>query len=187
MKSFPKLFLAAVLFITYEFTSISFARDLAYIDQALNPAKLQGSGKLTWWGLHIYDASFYRAGSFNSSEFALNLQYHKSLSGLAIANRSAEEMKKLGVHETQAQVWGKQLATFLPNVEPGQSLTAIYNPKQGTTFYFDGKPLAQIAGADFSKAFFGIWLDSKTTAPKLRDQLLGQHCPPPLLEETCKQ
>ena len=187
MKSFTKLFLAAVLFITYGFTSISFARDLAYIDQALNPAKLQGSGKLTWWGLHIYDASFYRAGSFNSSEFALNLQYHKSLSGLAIANRSAEEMKKLGIPDTQAQVWGKQLATFLPNVEPGQSLTAIYIPKQGTTFYFDGKPLAQIAGADFSKAFFGIWLDSKTTAPKLREQLLGQHCPPPLLEESCKQ
>ena len=187
MKSFPKLFLAAVLLITYGFTSISFARDLAYIDQALNPAKLQGSGKLTWWGLHIYDASFYRAGSFNSSEFALNLQYHKSLSGLAIANRSAEEMKKLGIPDTQAQVWGKQLTTFLPNVEPGQSLTAIYIPKQGTTFYFDGKPLAQIAGADFSKAFFGIWLDSKTTAPKLREQLLGQHCPPPLLEESCKQ
>ena len=187
MKSFAKLSLAAVLFMAYGISSMSFARDLVYIDQALNQAKLQGSGKLTWWGLHIYDASFYRAGSFNSSEFALDLQYHKSLSGLAIANRSAEEMKKLGVPETQAQVWGKQLATFLPNVEPGQSLTAIYNPKQGTTFYFDGKPLAQIAGADFSKAFFGIWLDSKTTAPKLREQLLGQYCPPPLLEETCKQ
>ena len=187
MKSFAKLSLAAVLFMAYGISSMSFARDLVYIDQALNQAKLQGSGKLTWWGLHIYDASFYRAGSFNSSEFALDLQYHKSLSGLAIANRSAEEMRKLGVPETQAQIWGKQLATFLPNVEPGQSLTAIYNPKQGTTFYFEGKPLAQIAGADFSKAFFGIWLDSKTTAPKLRDQLLGQHCPPPLLEETCKQ
>lgn len=161
------------------------ARELTFIDQALNPAKLQGSGKLTWWGLHIYDASFYRAGAYSSSEFALDLQYHKSLSGLAIANRSAEEMKKLGVPENQAQGWGKQLATFLPNVEPGQSLTAIYSPRQGTTFYFDGKPLGQIADSDFSKAFFGIWLNSKTSAPKLREQLLGQHCPPPLLQEAC--
>ena len=187
MKYLSKLFLAAVLLLAYGLTSLGFARDLAYIDQALNSAKLQGSGKLTWWGFHIYDASFYRAGSFNSSEFALNIQYQKSLSGLSIANRSAEEMKKLGISETQAQTWGKQLATFMPNVEPGQSLTAIYIPKQGTTFYFDGKPLAQIASVDFSKAFFSIWLDSKTTAPKLREQLLGQHCPPPLLEETCKQ
>jgi hypothetical protein len=164
-----------------------YAREPSYIDQILNTAKLQGSGKLTWWGLHIYDANFYRSGSFHSPEFALQLQYHKSLSGLAIANRSAEEMSKLGVPEPQAKIWGKQLATFLPNVEPGQSLTALYDPKQGTTFYFDGKPLAQIVEADFSKAFFGIWLDSKTSAPKLREQLLGQHCPPPLLQESCKQ
>lgn len=164
-----------------------FARELAYIDQAFNSARLQGSGKLTWWGLHIYDASFYRAGSFNSPEFALELQYHKSLSGLAIANRSAEEMRKLGIPESQAQNWGKQLATFLPNVEPGQSLTAIFSPKLGTTFYFDGKPLGQVAGSDFSRAFFGIWLDPKTSAPKLREQLLGQHCPPPLLQESCSQ
>jgi Chalcone isomerase-like len=187
MKYFSKLFLAAVLIMAYEFIPMVFARDLVYLDQALNPAKLQGSGKLTWWGLHIYDASFYRAGSYSSPEFALELQYHKSLNGLSIANRSAEEMKKLGVPETQAQIWGQQLATFLPNVEPGQSITAIYSPKQGTTFYFDGKPLAKIAGSDFSKAFFGIWLDPKTTAPKLREQLLGQYCPPPLLEESCKQ
>lgn len=184
---FIKFTLALMLLMAYGASSIGFAREIAYINQALNPARLQGSGKLTWWGLHIYDASFYRAGSFNSPEFALDLHYHKSLNGLAIANRSAEEMKKLGVPETQAQIWGKQLATFLPNVEPGQSLTAIYNPKQGTTFYFDGKPLAQIAGSDFSKAFFGIWLDSKTTAPKLREQLLGQHCPPPLFQDSCNQ
>jgi hypothetical protein len=96
-------------------------------------------------------------------------------------------MGKLGVPESQAQSWGKQLATFLPNVEPGQSLTAIYDPRQGTTFYLDGKPLAQIAGSEFSKAFFGIWLDSKTSVPKLREQLLGQHCPPPLIQESCKE
>ncbi|APB99481.1 chalcone isomerase family protein [Polynucleobacter asymbioticus] len=161
------------------------ARELTYIDEALNPARLQGSGKLTWWGFHVYDATFYRGANLNSHEFALDLRYQRSLNGNAIANRTSDEMKKLGVPEAQAQNWGKQLATFLPNVEPGQNITAIYIPKQGTTFYFEGKPLAQIAGSDFSKAFFGIWLDPKTSAPKLREQLLGQNCPPPLFQETC--
>ena len=161
------------------------ARELTYIDEALNPAKLQGSGKLTWWGFHVYDATFYRGANLNSPEFALDLRYQKSLNGNAIANRTSDEMKKLGVSEAQAQNWGKQLASFLPNVEPGQNITAIYIPKQGTTFYFEGKPLAQIPGSDFSKAFFGIWLDPKTSAPKLREQLLGQNCPPPLFQETC--
>jgi hypothetical protein len=161
------------------------AREASHIDEALNSARLQGSGKLTWWGFHVYDASFYRGSSLNSPEFALDLRYQKSFTGHAIANRSIDEMKKLGISESQAQAWARQLTSILPNVEPGQSLTATYIPKQGTTFYFDGKSVGQISGADFSKAFFGIWLDPKTSAPKLREQLLGQNCPPPLFQEVC--
>jgi hypothetical protein len=167
------------------FSTSGYARDVAYIEEALNSAKLQGSGKLTWWGFHIYDANFYRGVSTNSSEFALDLRYQKSFSGNAIAKKTVDEMKKLGVPDAQAQSWGQQLESFLPNVEPGQTIAAIYGPKKGTTFYFEGKPLAQIPGAEFSKAFFGIWLDPKTSAPKLREQLLGQSCPPPLFQETC--
>jgi hypothetical protein len=163
----------------------SVARELTYLDGALNSAKLQGSGRLTWWGFHVYDASLYRAGNPASTEFALDIHYQKSLSGLSIANRSAEEMKKIGVPDAQATQWGKELAGFMPDIESGQTLTAVYAPAQGTVFYHDGKRIAQVPGADFSKAFFGIWLDPKTSAPKLRKDLLGQSCPPPLFNEAC--
>lgn len=163
----------------------SFAREPLELPAHLTAAKLQGSGRLTWWGLHIYDASFYRVGSLSSSEFALEMRYQKSFSGASIANRSVEEMKRIGVPDTQAVLWGKELTAFLPNVESGHTLTAIYTPKQGTTFYHDGKQIAQIPGAEFPKAFFGIWLDPKTSAPKLRTELLGQTCPPPLFNEAC--
>ena len=65
-----------------------FARDLSYIDKILNPALLQGSGRLNWWGFHIYDASFYRAGAPSSQEFAIDIRYQKSFTGVAIANSS---------------------------------------------------------------------------------------------------
>ena len=94
-------------------------------------------------------------------------------------------MKRIGTPDTQAALWGRELASFLPDVESGHTLTAIYTPKQGTTFYYEGKRLAQIPGAEFSKAFFGIWFDPKTSAPKLRAELLGQSCPPPLFNEAC--
>ena len=165
--------------------TLSFARDSLEVPAHLSTAKLQGSGRLTWWGLHIYDASFYRVGSLSSSEFALDMRYQKSFSGKSIANRSTEEMKRIGVPDDQATLWGKELASFLPNVESGQTLTAIYSPKQGTIFYHDGKQIAQIPGSEFPKAFFGIWLDPKTSAPKLRAELLGQTCPPPLFNEAC--
>jgi len=165
--------------------SVGIAREPIELPQHLSSAKLQGSGRLTWWGLHIYDAAFYRVGSLSSPEFALDLRYQKSLSGSAIAERSAEEMKKIGVPSSQASLWGKELGTFLPNVEPGQTLTAIYSPKLGTIFYHDGKRIAQIPGSDFPRAFFGIWLDPKTSAPNLRAELLGKTCPPPLFNEAC--
>jgi hypothetical protein len=160
-------------------------REPSELPQHLSSAKLQGSGRLTWWGFHIYDAAFYRLGSLSSPEFALDLLYHKSFSGKSIANRSVEEMKRLGVPDDRATNWGQELSSFLPNVESGQTLTAIYAPKQGTSFYFEGKQIALIPGTEFSKAFFGIWLDSKTSAPKLRAELLGQTCPPPPFNEAC--
>ena len=180
-----KIRLFLVLTLLNVFLSNGFAREPIELPPNISSAKLQGSGRLTWFGLHVYDAAFYRVGSLSSPDFALNLRYQKSFSGTSIANRSAEEMKRIGVPEAQAALWGKELNTFLPNVESGQTLTAIYSPKQGTTFYHDGKQIAQVPGAEFSKAFFGIWLDPKTSAPKLRTELLGQSCPPPIFTEAC--
>lgn len=173
------IFLAGTLF-----TLSGYANDLGHIDAGLNTAKLQGSGRLTWWGLNIYDASFYRSKN-SSTEFALDLKYQRSFSGSSIANRTADEMKKIGVSDTQAILWSRELAAILPNIESGQALTAIYSPKQGTVFYHDGKQIGKIPGADFSKAFFGIWFDPNTSAPKLRTELLGRGCPPPIFTEAC--
>ncbi len=183
MKASQYLLIIATLF-SLSISSV-YGGDLAYVEPLLTSAKLQGSGRLTWWGLHIYDASFYRSGNLSSPEFALEMHYQKSFSGISIANRSVEEMKRIGVPDMQAALWGKNLAAFLPNVESGQTLTAVYAPKHGTIFYHNGKQIAQVPGGDFPKAFFGIWLDPKTSAPNLRTELLGQSCPPPIFNEAC--
>ena len=177
--------LAALYICMSTLGSNAFARDLTYIDSTFSSAQLQGSGRFTWWGFHIYDASLYRVAAPSSQEFAIDIRYQKSFSGVSIANSSAEEMKKMGVPDAQVALWGKELASIFPNIESGQTLTAVYMPKQGTIFYHDGKRIAQIPSVEFSKAFFGIWLDPKTSAPKLRNELLSQGCPPPLFNQAC--
>ena len=164
---------------------VSATNNIAHIEGLINQVQPQGSGRLNFWGFHVYDATLYRASSKNLAGFALDIRYQKSFSGPAIASRTADEMKNIGVPEAQATAWGKDLAAVLPNVEPGQSLTGVYSPNQGTTLFYEGKKIAQIPGADFSKAFFGIWLDSKTSAPKLRAELLGSGCPPTLISGAC--
>jgi hypothetical protein len=166
-------------------TSQGVAKEPPHIKSMMGQIQLQGLGRLNFWGFHVYDANLYRGATKDSQEFALELRYQKSFSGEAIANRTVDEMKNLGIAEAQATSWGKELANTFPNVEPGQTITAIYIPKQGTSFFYEGKKISQIQGADFAKAFFGIWLDSKTSAPKLRADLLGQGCPPPLISGAC--
>lgn len=182
MKLVYSLFIAVSLSM---FTPVSFAKEPQYIKSLMGQTQLQGLGRLNFWGFHVYDANLYRGATKDSQEFALELKYQKSFSGEAITNRTVDEMKNLGVTDAQAVTWGKELATFFPNVEPGQTITAVYIPKQGTSFFHDGKKVSQIQGADFAKAFFGIWLDSKTSVPKLRADLLGQGCPPPIISGAC--
>ena len=164
---------------------MSSAKEPPHIKSMMGQAQLQGLGRLNFWGFHVYDASLYRGSAKDSQEFALELKYQRSFSGEAIASRTAQEMKNLGVADAQATSWGKELASILPNVEPGQTIAAVYIPKQGTSFFYEGKKISQIQGTDFAKAFFGIWLDSKTSAPKLRVDLLGQGCPPQLISGAC--
>ena len=68
----------------------SYAREPAHIETVLGSARLQGSSKLTWWGLDIYDAALYRAGNLSSPEFALDLRYQKSFAGTSIAIKGAK-------------------------------------------------------------------------------------------------
>ncbi|QWE17709.1 chalcone isomerase family protein [Polynucleobacter sp. AP-Nino-20-G2] len=166
-------------------SSLGLANNITHIEDVIKQVQPQGAGRLNFWGLHIYDATLYRSLGKDSSEFALDVRYQKSFSGKAIASRTVDEMKNIGVPESQAMAWGKELAEILPNVEPGQTLTGVYSSQQGTTLFYEGKKIAQIPGADFSKAFFGIWLSPKTSAPKLRAELLGNGCPPPIISGAC--
>ena len=180
LHSSAHLFIALLLV-----NGLAGAKDTSHIDFAINSSQPQGGGRLNFWGFHVYDATLYRAANSSSPEFALDIQYQRSFSGHALASKTADEMKKIGVPEAQAVIWGKELAAVLPNVEPGQTLTGVYSPKVGTTLFYEGKKIAQIPGAEFSKAFFGIWLDPKTSVPKLRAELLGNGCPPPLISGVC--
>ena len=72
MKKMP---LFMVLTFLAVFLSNSFAREPIELPPNISAAKLQGSGRLTWFGLHVYDAAFYRVGSLSSPDFALNFPF----------------------------------------------------------------------------------------------------------------
>ena len=155
-----------------------------HIENDVPKARLAGSGNFRYFGLNIYDASFwvgpngYKPTAPKAEKFALDLRYNRALVGKKIAASSVDEMNKLGLGSTmQHAEWQAKMEKIFPDVVDGTHITGVYLPNQGARFYRDGKPLGEILDPEFGYAFFAIWLDPKTTGGKLRDALLTDAAP----------
>jgi Chalcone isomerase-like len=143
-------------------------------------AELAGKGKLTFFGLEVYEASLWATPNFKSIDFekhnfALELHYLRNFSATDIAKRSLDEMQRIEpVPDQKAAFWTKALSEAFPNVKKGDRLIGVHKPGTGTTFWMNGKRSGEIKDAEFSKHFFAIWLSPKTSEPKLRLALLGK-------------
>jgi hypothetical protein len=145
---------------------------------ALAPeAVAQGGGELKYFGLSIYDGFYWSAASsFSVSRpFALDLHYHRNLDGERIAGRSIDEIRKLGIgtREDHAR-WLDAMQRLFPDVRKGDRLTGVNVPGRGARFFHNGASIGEIADPGFARAFFGIWLDPKTSQPAFRKLLLGE-------------
>jgi len=139
-------------------------------------ADIVGQVRMKYMMLNIYDATLYApSGQWSFSQpFALELHYLISLKGSAIAKRSIDEMQNLGLHDSDTQQkYYDQMAKIFPNVQSGDVITGLCDKNGHSIFYLNNKKIGQIDDPDFSKYFFGIWLNEKTSEPKLRRQLLG--------------
>lgn len=149
-----------------------------HVRRYIDDARSLGTGRLTWFGLHVYDAQLFVPREFDPARpsaqpFALELQYARDLDGRAIAERSRDEIARLKLGtEAQRARWLTEMAALFPDVKAGQRLAGIYRPGGATRFYVDGRYLGEIADPEFGRAFFAIWLDPRTSAPQLRASLL---------------
>ena len=143
-----------------------------------------GQGRMTYWGFTLYDARLY-ASKETKGGIALDIQYLRKFEANALVKQTLDELKNLGVSDTQRSEWVEPLARAFKTVQVGDSITAIRKPQGGTQFFYNGQFVSEISGESFSQAFFGIWLHPKTSAPQLRKVLLGQYCPRVNLEAYC--
>ncbi len=144
-----------------------------------------GSGSYTWWGLSVYEASLWVAPGFDAADLArqryvLELKYARAFKGRDIAQRSLDEMRRIGAFsEEQGRRWLQAMERAFPDVAAGDRLTGVHEPGRGARFYANGRPTAEIADARFAELFFGIWLSEQTAAPQLRLALLAPVLTPP--------
>jgi len=143
-------------------------------------ATLAGNARLRYWGFEVYEAQLWTTTSFSASQYAqhplgLSLTYLRTLRGSAIAERSLEEMRRQGpISAAQEAAWLAQMQASFPDVRAQDRLTGLHQPGQGARFWLNARPQAAIAGDDFSKRFFGIWLSDATSQPEMRRALLAR-------------
>jgi hypothetical protein len=146
------------------------------ITQYVPQAEKVGHGRLSVMLWDVYDASLYAPqGQWDKEKpFALHLSYLRDIPGKKIADRSVEEIRNQGFRdEVRLADWHAQMVKIFPDVNENTSLTGVYTEKKETVFFDGNKEIGRIKDPQFGQYFFDIWLGEKTTAPDLRQKLLG--------------
>jgi hypothetical protein len=134
-----------------------------------------GEGRLRWFGLHVYDSSLWVPGDAWSFDrvFALDIRYAMNIRGRDLTQRSLEEMRKLGFSDpAKLRRWEEAMDRVFPDIRSGDRLVGVSIPGREARFYSQERLLGTVPDPEFARAFFGIWLDEKTSEPGLRARML---------------
>lgn len=137
-------------------------------------AQQVGQGIFKRFGWSIYEARLYAVGGrFDQNKpYALSLTYERTIAGDRLVQASLDEMRKLGAPVDEHPEWAPALSRVLPSVSKGVTLTGVYRPGEGATFYQQDLETGRIDDA-LARMFFSIWLDPRTSEPSLRQALIG--------------
>jgi hypothetical protein len=150
-----------------------------YVSRYVSDARLAGEGRLTWLGFHVYDAQLFAPARFSLDDplrqpFVLELTYARKLEGKSIAAASRDEMQRMGLGTSEQQArWLARMEALFPDVDKGRRIAGVNQPGAGARFYVDGVFAGSVEEPEFARAFFAIWLDPRTRAPRLRESLLN--------------
>jgi hypothetical protein len=140
--------------------------------------KAVGGGLLRILGFRIYNAYLWTPGgaSFDHRKpFVLDIHYLRDFTARQLAERSIDEMRGQGVgHDGVYRKWVAEMQRVFADVKEGDRLTGVATAARTAKFFHNGNFRGEIADADFADAFFGIWLNEKTSQPRMRNQLLGK-------------
>lgn len=136
---------------------------------------VRGGGLMTFLGIAVYDGWYWAAAQgWPHGDYALDLVYHRDLDGNKIAQRSVDEIAQLGYGTPeQRATWGKLMAGLFPDVRKGDRLTGVHAGKGAVRYFHNGRFIGAIDDPAFAQAFFGIWLDPKSSRADFRQKLLG--------------
>jgi hypothetical protein len=143
----------------------------------IRTSEAYGQGTLHKLFMKVYDTSLWTdAKDWSMKEtFALCIRYNMNFKVKELVDRSITEMERTGkLSDDEKASYRKQLTAGFHDVHPGDVISAVYQPKKGVTFFYDGKKNGTGLGAALSERFMNIWLGPDTSEPALRRELIAR-------------
>lgn len=178
-KKLCKLFLVGVLFAGGLAPATAVATMLPDSVRVLVPdARWSriGEARLRKYLFHIYDAELWSTAPRWSPDapFALAITYARSIDSTQLVARTQAELEQMGEWDAGAEErWRGELTRAFPDVRPGDRLVGVRLPGEPLRFYLNGAFYSEIHEPRLARAFFGLWLDPRTSEPEMRRRLLG--------------
>jgi len=174
---FRKMVLLLLLFLLPIFSHAETSATPPEIKKYFGDKAPLAEGKFTWLGLKIYDGKLWAKGASWSYDkpFALNLKYARDIDAEDLVSNSIDEMHRIrGLDEARLAEYKKYLEKVFPDVNEGDTITAIYFPKQKVIFYHNSQISGEVDDPNFGPDFMDIWLSPKTKATELYRSLNGE-------------
>lgn len=149
------------------------------IDPQLHAELLEvGRGRFDYLFWHIYDAQLQSIdGKFidyqQSTPMLLSLTYQRDISKADFIDATLDQWQhQHGEVEPRHQEWALLLTDIWRDVKAGDTLSCQRLANGEVQFFLNKNYLGRINDPKFADEFLDIWLGVKTSAPKLRKQLI---------------
>ncbi|NDF13593.1 MAG: hypothetical protein EB060_12375 [Proteobacteria bacterium] len=188
----PPLFVAATIFFSLTVFADESHKQVCVGKDCFSSAAMVGKERLPLLGatqfrylfFHVYSIALYGPKGVNTSAGILSdipkklvLRYHHRFTRDQIV-KGGDEMMRRNPEVNFASIADavSQMATlYMESVHEEDEYAVVYQPGQGISLYFNGEFRGSVPGAEFARAYFGIWLSNASIDDEMRDALLGRN------------
>ncbi|MCC5875915.1 MAG: chalcone isomerase family protein [Candidatus Sumerlaeia bacterium] len=142
--------------------------------------KLRKTHLFRYWGFRVYSVALYTKADFRKGDDILDdvpkrlvLHYHRSIDrGKMIEGAEVVMPRNEGDNMDALKERLDKVNAAYVDVSSGDEYAIDYLPGKGLVISLNGEPTVSVEGADFARAYFGIWLGEKPINDGLKRTLL---------------
>jgi hypothetical protein len=179
------LSLVLILFSTGSLTSTHAANELpGFIEYQDTKLTLNGQGTRVMFFVKIYESGLYLSSKNSNAEEIISQESAMGIRLDVISSMLTADAMKKAINEgfvkstkDNTEPINDQISQFMATlhqaIEVGDVYEFVYLPSSGIDVLRNSQLLDTIAGLEFKKAFFGIWLSDNPIQKSLKKAMLG--------------